>query len=332
MKVSQKIAFDGHKHNNFVIQKLKNTREKISTDSSKECNEKLEKRLGDIFREISLRNESNSFKMMMSFEIQKLTNLNKVDAYYKFMMLSYSKMFLALVSLNSNYELENIQFHTLELKKLNYIFKNCNHFNIKCNFLKGQSKYNLGEKTRNIYKEVLIPNQKKCFQKDELGLLNRIDSLNNSVNKLKDKIKNYFLNNIKEEINISKKITLDVNSISLIGLKSNIDLCSFNSNILKTSNDENSTNSEEEVNIINANKHLTVLDAKNKNGFKHRRSIETISFTGNKLENAAFVEFSPAPKYHSRSKTQNTNILRHRQSNNNHSISFNGVIHNKSTI
>ncbi|OII73362.1 uncharacterized protein cubi_02574 [Cryptosporidium ubiquitum] len=331
MEISQNIGFDSHKHNNLIIQKLKNGKEKKGTENSQEYKDQLEKRLGNIFREISLRNESNSFRITMNGEIQKMRNLSKLDAYCKFMMLSYSRMFFALIDLKNNCGLEDVQFHTLELRKLNYIFKNCTHFNIKYKFLE-QKKTDLEKKTISSYEEVSIPKQEKYVHKNEFNLLRKIDSLNNSVDDLKNKIKNYFSKNIQEEMGDYKKTAVDNEPISLMSSHSDTNLCNSESSNLETFNDENSTNSEEETNMINTNKHLKEFKTKNKQGFRHRRSIETISFTGNKLENTPLVEFSPAPKYHSRSKTQNTNLLQQEQSVNSFIISYNGILLNKSTI
>ncbi|KAH8582260.1 uncharacterized protein ELE39_003581 [Cryptosporidium sp. chipmunk genotype I] len=329
MELPQKMVFDGYKHNNLAIQRLKKNNERKSTKDSQKCEEKLESKLGNIFSEISLRNESNTFKITMSGEIQKITNLSKLDAYYKLMVISYSKMFLALISLKNDCELEDVRLHTVELRKLNFIFNNCTHFNIKCKLLEGKGNSNLRKKTRNKFKEISIFKQEKHFQKDKLELLNKIDSLNSTANDLKTKIKHYFSNSIQEKINIGKNTLMDDNSIS-INSKSNTGLCNSDSSSIEISNDENFTNSEEETNLVNTNKDLIELETKFKYNFRHRRSIETISFTGNKLENCLPVEFSPAPKYHSRSKTQNTNFLQQEQFINKLGVSFNGILFNKS--
>ncbi|KAL3127797.1 hypothetical protein CHM_6g4430 [Cryptosporidium hominis] len=332
MEISDKIAFDGYKHNNLVLQKLKNNKERKVTESSQKCSERIENKLGNIFREISLRNESNAYKITMSSEIQRITNMNKLDAYYKLLVLSYSKMFLAFISLKNDCELEDVHFHTLELRKLNYIFKNCTHFRISCKLFEGKSDSNLVKKTNNMLKEISILKKEKPSQKDKLDLLNKIDSLNSSANNLKTKIKHYFSNNIQEEINVCKNTQVNEEPILLISSESNTDLCTSDSSCLEVSNDENSSNSEEETNLLNTNKDRIELETKDKYNFRHRRSIETILFRGKKLENYPLVEFSPAPKYHSRSKTQNTSFLEHGQSINKLCVSFNGILLNKQPI
>ncbi|KAK9172274.1 Uncharacterized protein cmbei_6004430 [Cryptosporidium meleagridis] len=314
MEISDKIAFDGYKHNNLVLQKLKSNKEKKVTESSQKCSESIENKLGNIFREISMRNEFNAYKITMSSEIQRITNLSKLDAYYKLLVLSYSKMFLALISLKNDCELEDVHFHTLELRKLNYIFKNCTHFKISCKLFERKSDSNLVKKTNNILKEIPISKQEKPSQKDRLDLLNKIDSLNSSANNLKTKIKHYFSNNIQEEINVCKNTQVNEEPILSISSESNTDLCNSDSSYLEVYNDDNSSNSEEETNLVNRNKDLVEPETKDKYNFKHRRSIETISFKGKKLDNWSLVEFSPAPRYHSRSKTQNTGFLEHGQS------------------
>lgn len=335
METSQKIILDGHQHNNLVLQRLKEGgKEKHARQSPPGPGDKSEHCLGRIFREISLRNEQNALRMTMSGEIQRMSNLNKTDALCKFLVLAYSKMLFALAGLRGCCELEDVRIHTQELRKLNYIFRNCVHFNIRLVPLGGGPIKSSGmEKAKVACEEIPPQKQGNLVQQDKIDIFNKMDSLSNSVNDLKVRIKNYFSNNVQEEINVFKNISQPEEPSQMASSDSNTDLCSSDSSSLEGSNDGNSTNSEEETSSAKANcKNKDSRANHGKHNFRHRRSVETILFTGNKLENAPLVEFSPAPKYHSRSKTQNTNPLQHEELiNNKLQLQFNGVILKKHT-
>lgn len=336
METSQKIILDGHRHNNLVLQRLKKGgKEKHARKSSPGYSDRSEHSLGRIFREISLRNEQNAFRITMSSEIEKMASLSKTDAFCKFMVLAYSKMLFALAGLRGCCELEDVRVHTQELRKLNYIFRNSVHFSAKFAPPGGDLiKSSVQEKARTTCEEIPSPKWAGVPKQDKIDIFKKMDSLSNSVNDLQVRIKNYFSNNVQEEINVFNNIYQPEEPSPLACLDSNTDLCSSDSSSLEGSNDGSSTSGEEEASSIKTSGRQNEEPGANycKHNFRHRRSVETILFTGIKLENAPLVEFSPAPKYHSRSKTQNTNPLQHEELiNSKLKLPLNGVLLKKHT-
>ncbi|KAJ1606265.1 hypothetical protein OIY81_3259 [Cryptosporidium canis] len=329
MEASKRGIFDGHKHNSLVLQRLKRGKEKRTDGNSEESGERPEDSLGRIFRETSQRNELNAFRMVMSGEIQRISSLRRPDALCKFMVLAYSKMLFALIGLRGSSGLEDVRAYTLEFRKLNYIFRNCVHFNIKAIPGKDQTRVDFKEE---VGGEISVLKREEQAKDSKMDIFERMESLNSSVNSLKMRIKSYFSSSIQEKINVLKGVSsLSNESLASTNSDSRTDLCVSDSSSLENLNDGCSTNSEEEPAADNTEDQVEKKAPADcsKQGFRHRRSVETILFTGNRLENAPLVEFSPAPRYHSRSKTQNTTPPQHDGESGMHIpglLPFNGVL------
>ncbi|KAF7456005.1 hypothetical protein HWI79_3465 [Cryptosporidium felis] len=302
METTQKSIFDKHKYNSSVFQRLKsggNQRKDVGSDDS-------EAKLEGIYREISLRNESNALKMVLNREVLRFSKQNKFDATFRFLILAYSKLFLALIQLKRNCELEEINVHTMELKKLNFIFKNCSHFrNFKVFPLDKRPMKQRSEGSGNVSPEIAVYIEKKDSVKEKGRLMEKMESLNNSVNDLKSKIRMHFSINVKEGLLEADQVLNSHKNEPEIDLKSITDSSTRDT---PDSSDPQNGESDEPVEVGELSTKNTSHQEKSKKiTFCHRRSIETISFAEIPFEEVPPMEFSPAPKYHSRSRTLSIN-------------------------
>ncbi|KAK6590405.1 hypothetical protein RS030_162521 [Cryptosporidium xiaoi] len=319
MEIKDKLVrVNNTNNNNLILKKLRNSTKK-QDDSINENGEKYNKEI--INKELKHCNYSNSnnelfkFKLSLSKYSQEYSKLNKENARYKFLLTSYSHILITLLKLKYDCGLEDLKEQLMKLKQLNHIFVSCTHFS---SLLVNRKKIT----DKNKSSIMCIEDENNINIKNEKAIIKeKIVNLNTSMDYLRKNMKRYLMSTIKGDyvdnnINISIKVinntnlcyTQNINSSensSDDSVKDQSDNCI--SELIKVKKNEDDDSKIELIYSKKAkNSERSRLKKQNKMTLQHRRHRETISYGGTNILINNPIDYSPAPKYHSRSKTLNT--------------------------
>ncbi|KAH7648160.1 hypothetical protein FG379_000084 [Cryptosporidium bovis] len=317
MEIKDKLVkINNISNNNLILKKLRNSIKK-QDDSINENGEKYNKEI--INKELKHCNYNNSnnelfkFKLSLSKYSQEYAKLNKENARYKFLLTSYSHILITLLKLKYDCGLEDLKEQLVKLRQLNHIFVSCKHFS---SLLVNRKKTT----DKNKSSIICIENENNVNIKNEKTIIKeKIVNLNTSMDYLRKSMKSYLMSSIKGDyadsnINISIKV---INNTNLCYTKNDNSSENFSDDSVRDQSDNCISesinlkeNDDSKIELIRSKKAKSSdrgrLKRQNKMALQHRRHRETISYGGTNILINSPIDYSPAPKYHSRSKTLST--------------------------
>ncbi|KAH8741200.1 hypothetical protein FG386_000107 [Cryptosporidium ryanae] len=316
MEIREKVLkLNNVSNNNLILQKLRNNSKNQCDNGNRNKSDYRHSREIKHCNYNDKDNELFKFKLSLGKSSQEYAKLNKENAKYKFVLTSYSYMLITLLKLRYGCNLEDIKTQLMRFRQLNYIFLNCEHFSSMLE--------NGRKKTKNNSALKCIDNDSNVKVNEKRDLINeKIENLNTAIDHLKESMKNYLVNSIKQNHNDSN-INISIRVINCENLRYNEsenaseclsedstgnlhEYCGGESAEKEGEHGKTETESVNDNKLECLNKNKSRSKKHNKITLQHRRYRETISYGGTSILINSPNDYSPAPKYHSRFKTQST--------------------------